>query len=480
MSDFKYFEACNTSILLQFNWSDIDKKGTIFLTKFDRGSSGEVRVTQNSMTNLTYFADIMRMAFASLTSDCTTFQFLLQDTNVANSDTDLHFYQCWMKSLECVVRIEASAEQVGMGYPLASVFFGENQITAFDNNYFYLYQMNSSLIQVDKVKLIGIKSSDIVEYLYFEGDYYLVERKGIFLIQFEQGGMSKGLEILHLPEKDHMVNNIIGAKVTKRHLILSIHFAGQAGFSRYVRYVLESLTKTRRFNITRPMSVVLPLETSVAMAYYEDSGHRMVSRLSHESLTAAHGENTLFIGVDGAPVIAKSAEGFLNERYLTDIRRVSFVAASPVDNKFADSFAASYQLVVPVGPRSEKDLYHLVVKEGSAYLRKLSFSSPSIDCTFAEDHWLGSHSLSVTVLYRAFKDSEETLTPLLYKIEFEHKKNVLKQYSFILISVLVVVFVIFHLKYCYQKIAEARNPKEYFPECNKYLTDVTISHADDD
>lgn len=473
-SAFKYYDTCSMSVHIQYDRF----QRSLLVSRFDRNSGGDIKVSQKAIPHLGLNSQDLRLVISQVESDCTQFDFLVAEESDFD-DVNLYFFECWMKTLDCVLRDDSTSTNLMLDYPLKAYFYGENEITVFDKTSMIVLELTPFLKVIEKHPIqIPDQDKNIHDFVYFQGDYYSVKDKSISLLTFVEGVLVEGPKILTIPESQYSSKKIINTQSSKHHLIVTIRLSSSSAPPRYERCLIETVTKSREFNISRPNSKSIPAWPGLAISYIDDLGQGGFNKIFDPVIE--YGDDLLFIGGTGTPVLAKSTEGFLYERYLTNIARTSSMIANLLKDDFSFASNVTFLLPIAVGQRKDKDVYLLTSSGKTSELQKLGFSSPTLDCSLADDKWLGENSISITVLYRVFNDEDETITPVLYKIEFVHKIDYLRQYTVILVIFAVVLLVALHIKYCVQKILEAKYPKEYYPECNKFLLDVSIAPAEDD
>lgn len=474
MSDFKYYETCNASLLLQFE----PTSKRLIVTKFDRDSSNKVRVMQKVVETAPHLTD-MRVQFSTLEGDCTQFDFVLFEKKYELGFSRFLFYECWMMTIDCVLRFNKSATDMNLDTTLHSVFYGQNQLVVFSGNDMISYTLRPDPKPLEVFKLVGFNKTQLVKIVSFKGDYYIAEKNGIFLLDFGERIIKKGQNILYLNDTNGDKKNLIDVTPSKHQLVLTLNVSN-GNKTWHKRYFMDLSTQKHDYNVSRPNTLNVVRSAKLELAFCEDQRWEPADQTPHKMMVVEYGDDVVFMSPSNTPAVSRSTDGFLSERFLLNLRRVSNTTASPLTNKFGDNFNATFQLVVPIGPNKNRDLYHLLASDQHAELKKLTFTSPLLDCSQADDEWLSKNTITVTILYRAVYSAGETINPVVFSIDFVHQTNHLRQYAFMLTIVMVVIFVMFHIKYCIEKNFEAKNPKEYFPECNKFILEASMAQLDND
>lgn len=466
-SAIKYFDACNTTLIIQ-----LDQSGkNVIITMFQKTSTGDLIVNQEHVAIYTFPRYDLNLTFSSEEGNCNSFEFMISQKQLYFKGTTISIFDCWLKTLDCVAKHFLNTIDLRLEDTIKNIIFGGSRLTIFDRSKLNFINLNGDPTVSEVYPLTLWQGlSDIISYLYFKGDYYVVTHQGIYYLRFVVGGISQDPNyVFKLSNND---TTIVQAKAFKNHILLTVE---QSQTKAQTRYFIEPVSNKKSLNMTRPSTQIFKSHDIDAFTvdYIDEFTESAIDEHHYMNTFADYDGMLLFIGSAYKPVVMQSMASMLDDRSLASLNRPTRYRASTKANKFDDVYEAKYQAIMAIGNRWDKDLYHLVVTSTGARLSRLVLSSPVLDCSLADAHWLMTNNIELTLFYRMQKGMSELL-PVDYHVSFVDEENTVRKWTVIVCISVAICLVVWHIKYCLEKIIEAKNPKEYYPE----FTSNTKSNRD--
>ncbi len=461
---YHFYQTCKTTVAVQ-----IDRIGQkLSLHKFARSEKDPAAL---SFLNLTIEQQVMSTGNESAVSiqfsekysdECDLFSFAFLEANSSFLAVEVH--ECSFDALECVSISRVDEKTLNMSHPVRGIFYDNHILTLIDNSSLRSIKTFKKVVEL-RVIQHSLDTTDLINFLSFQGVYFAVQKHGIFPLEIFYGKLKNTSDPVITPEKGS-TTVIKGAANTKNHFLI-----GTIKDQRESLHVLDPIFAGEDYKVQR-MSLDSLKMKGFGLLYSYDSNYRPNKnglpdfRLDYQDLT-------IMIGKTFTPIIFNSYQATTTDPRITNASHFSNYSTK-AEEKWLDEMRSDdgIQAVIAVGTNKNDDLYHLsTTRDGGANLRRLRLTRPLLDCTLVSDEVFENSLKNVTleIFYRMNDDRFEQILPIKYHIRFTNSKSVYRRYAAIGCVVFLLTSLGLYIKACYSKIREANEPLEYYPEYRDFL-----------
>lgn len=461
---YHFYQTCNATIAVQ-----VDRGSQkLFLHKFSRSDKdssalGFINSTIEQQVASSGNESSVSVQFSEKFSDeCDLFSFAFLETNSSFLAVEVH--ECSFEALECVSISRVDEKALNMSHPVRGIFYDNHILTLIDNTSLRSVKTFKKIVELRTIQHT-LDTTDLINFLSFQGVYFAVHKHGIFPLEIFYGKLRNTSDPVIAPENGS-ATVIKGAANTKNHFLV-----GTLKGALESLHVLDPMFDGEDYKVQRMRLDSLKMK-GFGLLYSYDSNYKPNPkglpdfRLDYQDLT-------IMIGKTLTPIIFNSYQATTTDPRISNASHFSNYSTK-AEEKWLDEMRSEdgIQAVVAVGRNKNDDLYHLsTLREGGANLRRLRLTRPLLDCTLVNDEVFDKKLSNVTleIFYRMNDDRLEQILPIKYIIHFNNKKSLLRRYTAIGCVAFLLASLGLYVKACYSKIREAKDPLEYYPEYRDFL-----------